>query len=139
MLDPRTCTTLRRAAAACAAVLVTVPAAAAGQEPPPADAVPVKVTVTAPSSVTKAALKKGVTVKVTCAPGCSVRLSLSGPIGIVTEKTVRVADGASATAKLKATAAQVKAIKKGAKLSVVALATGIDGGRGNATKSMKVR
>ena len=139
MFDPRTCTTLRRAVAASAAVLVTVPAAAAGQEPPPADAVPVSVTVSAPSSVTHAALRKGVVVKVTCAPACSARLSLSGPIGIVTERTVRVADGATATAKLKGTAAQVRELKKGAKLSVVALATGTDGGRGNATKTMKVR
>ena len=139
MLDQRTCTTIRRAAAACAAVLVAVPAAALGQEPPPADAVPVKVTVSAPASVTHAALKMGVVVKVTCAPGCSARLSLSGPIGIVTEKTVRVADGATGTAKLKGTAAQIRAIKKGAKLNVVALATGTDGGRGNATKSVKVR
>ena len=139
MLDQRTCTTLRRAAAAGAAVLASLPAAALGQEPPPADAAPVSVTISAPSSVKHASLAKGVAVKVTCAPGCSARLSLTGPIGIITQKSITVGDGATGTAKLKATPSQARSLKKGAKLTVVVNATGTDGGRGNATKSIKLR
>ena len=134
-------TTLTRRAAVtgCALALLAPTAASLAQEPPPADAVPVEVTVSAPSSVKKAALTKGVKVSATCAPGCSVQLSLSGPIGIVTQKTIRVADGATGKAKLKATKAQAKALKKGAKLTLVATATGADGGRGTASRSIRVR
>ena len=98
-----------------------------------------KVTVSAPASVTHAALRKGVPVKVTCAPACHARVTLTGRIGIVDEDFVDVADGATATEKVKATAAQARALKKGSKLTVTVLATGTDGGRGMAQRSIRLR
>jgi hypothetical protein len=78
-------------------------------------------------------------VKVSCAPACSARLSFTGPIGIITEKTVQVAEGATATAKLKATRSQARSLKKGAKLTVFVTGTGADRGRGTASKTIRVR
>ena len=136
-----TCTRLLVHAAAGTALLA-MPAAALAQDPgtpPPAGATPVEVSVSVPSSVKRAALTKGVPVKVTCAPGCSARISFTGPTGIITEKSLTVAAGGTGTAKVKATPSQARSLKKGAKLTVFVTARGDDGGRGTARKTLKVR
>jgi hypothetical protein len=127
---------------AAAAVAALVPAAVAGAQdpgmPPSADAAPVKVTVTAPSKVTKKQFAKGITATVTCERACNARLSFAGPTGIVTQKSGAVAAGAGKKFKLKAPMALLGPIKKGATytLSVQARADD-DGGIGQATKKVK--
>lgn len=138
MFDHRTRSRLVHLAAG--ASLLAVPAAALAQDPgspPPADAVPVKTTVSVPASVSAETLKKGVPVKVTCAPACTASINFTGPIGIITQTSLEVAS--SVSTKLKATPSQIKALRKGSKLTVFVTAKGADGGRGIARKTLKVR
>ena len=136
-----TCTRLTSLVAAGAALLA-LPAATLAQDPgspPPADAVPVKVTVSAPASVTHDALKKGVPIKVTCAPACSAQLTLTGKIGIINQTSLDVPEGATRTKKVKGTAAQIRELKKGSKVTISVMGRGGDGGRGMAQKTIKVK
>lgn len=136
MPEQRTCTTLRRAAAAGAAALLLAVPAAVGQD----RSAPVGVTVSAPSVVEHEGLRKGLAVKVRCADACSARLSLSGRIGVITERTVRVGGGDTRTARLRVTTSQARELAKGSKLTVVARVPGGESGLGEtATDTVTVR
>jgi hypothetical protein len=86
----------------------------------------------------KAALKKGVTVKITCARACDARLQLAGPIGIVTQQSTHV-DGTGKVV-LKAQPFQIRALKRGQRLTIALNATASDdGATAQASKELKLR
>jgi hypothetical protein len=118
------------AAAGLAAALL-VPATAVAQAP-------LTASVSAPSAVKKSALKKGLAVKVNCDRTCDARLQLAGPIGIVTHQSAQVTGTGKVV--LKAQAFQLKALKKGQKLTVSLQATATDdGARASAQRTIKLR
>lgn len=94
-----------------AAGLLAGPAAA--QSPPS-----VSGTVSVAPKVSRATLKKGLPVKVGCSAACSVSVTLAGPSGVITSKSVDLPGDATKTVRLKAKAFQLKALKKGATLHV---------------------
>jgi hypothetical protein len=123
--------TKRILAAAVAASALALPAGALAQAPMTAS-------ISAPAAVEKAALKKGVTVKVTCDRPCNARLQLAGPIGIITQQSAPIAGTGKVV--LKAQAFQVKALKKGQKLTISLNATADDdGATAQAMKKLKLR
>jgi hypothetical protein len=84
------------------------------------------------------ALKRGVTVKVTCDRACDARLQLAGPIGIVTQQSAHI-DG-SGKIVLKGQPFQLKALKKGQKLTIALAATASDdGAAAHASRTLKLR
>jgi hypothetical protein len=118
-------------AAAVAAATLTLPAGALAQAP-------LTASITAPAAVKKTALKKGVTVKVTCDRACDARLQLAGPIGIVTQQSAHITGTGKVV--LKAQPFQIKALKKGQKLTIALNATASDdGATAQASKKLKLR
>jgi hypothetical protein len=116
----------KRILAAAAAATLLAPASALAQAP-------LTASLSAPAKVKRSALKKGITVKVTCARTCNVRLQLAGPIGIVTQQSAAI-DGTGKVV-LKAQPFQIKELKKGQKLTVSLTATASDDGA--VTQAMK--
>jgi hypothetical protein len=119
------------------AAALAVPGSALAQDPgdpPPTDATPLEASITAPKTVTKAQLKKGMTVKVACSRTCNAKVSLTCRAGIVTEKS-----GAAGTYKLKAIKLYLDTIKKGQRVTVVVNARAADGAISNVRKDVKVK
>jgi hypothetical protein len=113
--------TLSRGFAAIATAVLVAPAAAGAQDPgpmPDPDAPPVSATLTAPGAITKAKLKKGMTVRVRCDLACNARLSLAGRPGIITQTSGQVGAGATKTFRIKAIKTYLDAMKKGDKLTL---------------------
>jgi hypothetical protein len=100
-----------------AAGLLAGPVAAQG---PPS----VSGTVSVAPKVSRATLRKGMPVRVGCSAACDVSVTLAGPTGVITSKSVRVAAGATKTVELRARAFQVQALERGAKLYVTVNAGG---------------
>lgn len=134
-------TTSRSTILALAAVAAVVPAAVAGaQDPGPMpnpDAPPLGATLKAPSKVSKATLKKGMSVTVTCDRACNARLMLAGRVGIVTQKSGQVAS--SKTFKVKAMAFQVREMDKGDVYTLSVDARADDGALKQLSKKIKIK
>jgi hypothetical protein len=134
---------LTRSVLAMAAAAALAPAAVAGAqdpgEPPSGDAAPLQATLSAPSTITKQQLQKGVAVTVTCDRACNARLLLAGRTGIVTQKSGAVPAGARTKIKLKAPIALLRPIKKGSRYTLSLQARSDDGGYGQAIRKVKIR
>jgi hypothetical protein len=119
-----------------ALVTAAVPATTALAVEPAASPVS---TVTAPSKVTKAQLRKGIAVKVTCNPDCTARLQLSGPIGIIASQSAPVSATTPRVVRLKAAAFQLNALKRGATLYVQLEALREGAAPAHARKKLRLR
>jgi hypothetical protein len=133
--------TLSRGLAALATAALLAPAVAGAQDPgapPDPNAPPVSATLTAPSSITKAKLGKGMTVTVRCDLACNARLMLAGRPGIITTKSGQVPAGGTKTFKIKAIALYTKVLKKGDKITLSLDARTDAGALDQASKKIRI-
>ena len=120
-------------------VVAALPAAAGAQDVQPPTGPPFEASLSAPASVTKAKLKKGFTVTVTCAVACNARLMFAGQIGIVTTKSGAVPAGTPKKFKIKAQPFQIRNMKKGTKYTLSLDARSAEDGGGQDSKKIRIR
>lgn len=132
-------TTSARSQLAALLTVAALPTAAVAQDVQPPTGPPFEASLSAPAAVTKAKLKKGFTVTVTCAVACNARLMFAGQIGIVTTKSGDVPAGVAKKFKIKAQPFQIRSMRKGTKYTLSLDARSAEDGGGQDSKKIRIR